>query len=251
MIKNVIEEFRKKRAILGQLRRALGGSEFHTVFQPIVALHSLSVVGFEALTRFHGEPNNPPDVWFRHAKQVGLYEELEYATLNMATSQIDLLPKDVYVSLNVTASSVAEGFTADLVCNLPPDRIVLEISEQELIGDYEKVAHTLKPFRERGVRLAVDDVGAGYASLWHVLKMEPDIIKLDAKFVIGIDRNTSKRKLVSSILDYANFVGATLVTEGIETRFELDVLRDLGVDHGQGYFLGKPGPVTLYSNCVT
>jgi len=243
MIIGIVVDMLERKAIAKRLRNVVRHSQFSAVFQPIVDVNSMRPVGFEALTRFHVEPYRPPNEWFSDAKRVGVYSELEFSVHQKAVEQIALLPTDTYVSVNVTEGSLLKREVCALAFGINPARVVLELSEQEIVADYEAVKNALKPLRQMGVRLAVDDAGAGYASFWHILKLEPEIIKIDAKFVQNVDKHSAQKKFVGSMLDYANHVGSIVVAEGVETEEELSTLKDIGINYVQGYLCGKPRPV--------
>ena len=122
-------------------------------------------------------------------------------------------------------------------------RVVVELTEHHVIEDYDLVIGTMNDLRVRGARLAVDDTGAGFASLKHILKLAPDVIKLDLHLVRDIDSDPAKRALTAALVRFAADIGALVTAEGIESSAELDTLRDLGVEYGQGYYLGRPGPI--------
>jgi EAL domain-containing protein (putative c-di-GMP-specific phosphodiesterase class I) len=139
--------------------------------------------------------------------------------------------------------SVAEtpAFLEAVAHNFDPARLVIEITEHAPVDDYRQLAGALRPLRNAGARLAIDDAGAGFASLRHVLRLSPDFIKLDLSLVHHIDADPVRRALATSLITFAGEVGATIVAEGIETRFELETLVALGVRYGQGFHLGRPG----------
>ena len=112
------------------------------------------------------------------------------------------------------------------------------------VKDYAELCRALRPLRERGVRLAVDDAGAGFASLNHILALNPDIIKLDVSLTGGIDHDSARQALASSLMAFAARIGATVVAEGIETLRELEALQILGIRYGQGFLLGAPRATT-------
>ena len=120
---------------------------------------------------------------------------------------------------------------------------MLEITEHVRVDDYGQLLDRLGRLRRAGIRLAVDDAGAGFASLHHILKLCPDIIKLDIVLTRDIDRDPIKRALASSLVSFSRDVGGTLIAEGIETAAELQTLVELGVPLGQGYHLGYPSPL--------
>ena len=134
---------------------------------------------------------------------------------------------------------VAPGFV-DLLMARPAERVVLEITEHAHVADYDQILATLAPLRARGVRLAVDDAGAGYSSLQHILQLQPDIIKIDRELIDHVDQDKYKQAIVSKLIDLAKQLQIDVVAEGIERQGELDFLTDHGVDYVQGYLLGRP-----------
>jgi EAL domain-containing protein (putative c-di-GMP-specific phosphodiesterase class I) len=122
-------------------------------------------------------------------------------------------------------------------------RIVMELTEQVKVDDYPRLSSALTELRLMGVRLAIDDTGAGFASLAHILKLGPDIIKLDRELTCGIDHDPVRRALAAALVTFAAHTGADIIAEGIETAAELEVLQGLGIRYGQGYFLGRPTSV--------
>jgi EAL domain-containing protein (putative c-di-GMP-specific phosphodiesterase class I) len=215
------------------------------VYQPFVTLADRLIVGGEALARFAGTPYRPPNEWFDEAESVGRLSVLELSALARAVSRLDELPPEAFLSLNISARTAVTPECAELLAALPADRIVLEITEHSQVDDYDRLAACLRPFGDRGGRLAVDDAGAGFAGLQHILRLRPHIIKLDIALTSGIDRDPARRALASSLVQFAHEINATLIAEGIETAEELAVLRDLGVRWGQGYHLARPADLPL------
>ena len=208
--------------------------------QPILDLSAQRQVGSEALARFAPEPVRRPDVWFAEASEVGLRLELELAAVRAATACLSLVPDDRYLAINVSPSTVrSPGFNL-LFSGVPPGRIVLEVTEHAPVDDYESLAAALAAFRGAGGRLAVDDAGAGFASLRHILRLDPDFIKLDGTLTQGIDGHPGQRALANALISFASEIGASIIAEGIETEADLAALRALGVPFGQGYLLGRP-----------
>jgi len=241
---NVLEEREaeedKKRAIRRGVQKVLDERLFSTLFQPIVDISSMRTIGFEALTRFSSAPNRSPNEWIADATSVGLQETLELALLKSALQQLKDLPPDVYLSLNVAPNTLLKGSIPELFSGYPLQRLVLEITEQDSISDYEKIEAELAPLRARGMRLAVDDAGAGYASFRHILKLKPDIIKLDYSLIKGIDTDLASKTLATAIVSFGKSTGSEILAEGVETEAELDTLRGLGIERVQGFLLGRP-----------
>jgi EAL domain-containing protein (putative c-di-GMP-specific phosphodiesterase class I) len=215
------------------------------VVQPIVDLSSGAVVGGEALSRFSGQPAQGPDTWFADAADVGMGTELELAAVRSALEVLTLTPQDRYLSVNVSPATATSSAFFELLADAEAlsRQLVLELTEHEGVSDYAALRTALAPLRARGVRLAVDDAGAGYASLSHILNLRPDIVKLDISLVRDIHEDPARRALVAGLLTFAQEIGACLVAEGIETAHELAALRAVGVTHGQGYYLGCPAPL--------
>jgi EAL domain-containing protein (putative c-di-GMP-specific phosphodiesterase class I) len=140
---------------------------------------------------------------------------------------------------------------------LPPalaKRLVLEINEHETFAEYERLVTALEPLRRTGVRMAIDDAGAGYSTFRHIVRLVPDVIKLDLRLTRDIDHDPARRALASALIRYAHEARADVVAEGVETRAELDTLRGLGITKAQGYYFGRPvslgGAVELASRPI-
>lgn len=222
------------------VRESLDPSAFTPFFQPIVALDTRLVAGYEALTRF--SPSNGdlmgPIVAFAAAARVGLGLELEIVTLRAALAAAKALPPEAFVSLNVSPELMLSGRLAELLAGEKRE-VVLEITEHVAISDYVVLRRSLIGLGTR-VRLAVDDAGAGFASFRHILELAPDFVKLDIDLVRGIDTDPARQALVAGMTHFATDRGLHLIAEGIETKAELATLRSLGLELGQGYLLGRP-----------
>ena len=210
------------------------------VYQPIVAMASGRVVGFEALSRF-GDAR-PPDVWFADAARVGLDRELELSAIENALRHFDLLPSTSYISVNVSPTTLVDPRLRVVIARYEPCRTVVELTEHVSCDDYETVGRVIADLRDQGVRVAVDDTGSGYASLRHIVDLRPDIIKIDRSLVRGVDLDPARRSLMVALVAFARDVDATLIAEGVECADEARVLRTWGVQFGQGWLYGKPGP---------
>jgi len=210
------------------------------VLQPICALDGCVVVGAEALARFRGPPKRSPDRWFAEASDVGLRTELELAAVRTALRRLPDLAAPIYLSINVSPTTVCSAAFKRLFTSTASDRIVIEITEHAQVADYDRLNANLASIRKLGVRLAIDDAGAGFASLRHILRLEPDFIKLDIALIAGIAEDTSQQALAAGLISFSDKIGATLVAEGIERPEEVAALRALGVRYGQGFYLGRP-----------
>jgi EAL domain-containing protein (putative c-di-GMP-specific phosphodiesterase class I) len=230
------------RRTMGQTRHVIQAvirqSAFRPVFQPIVDLERNETIGYEGLTRF--ADGRAPDLVFAQAEAAGLGLELELATLARILRAAGGLPADALLSVNVSPELILSG---RLAAALPSwrDRLILEVTEHVEINDYPAVRAAVEAIGM--VRLAVDDAGAGFASLRHVLELQPQFMKLDISLVRGIEGDPARQGLVAGMVYFAVLTDRTLIAEGIETKDELETLRMLGVDLGQGYLLGRPGPL--------
>lgn len=210
------------------------------VFQPLVALATGQVSGYEALSRFRQPPQRRPDEWFLLAQRVGLGGALEAHAIKLALETPNR-PAGTYLSINLSPSTIS---TPEVQAVLPADLtgLVIEVTEHELAADTGVLQSELAVLRERGARIAVDDAGAGYAGLQQLMRVQPDLIKLDRSLVQNLDADPAKQALVDSFVRFGRRTGAQVVAEGIETEEELRTLADLDVNYGQGYFLSKPAP---------
>ncbi len=220
------------------------------VFQPIVDLSTGRPLGAEALARFDVVPIRPPNEWFADAAEAGVALHLELAAIRKAIAQAHLLPPDSFLSVNVSPPTLRSPAFADLLRQGSPRPVVVELTEHEYIDDYRPTVDAMGILRQMGVRLAVDDAGSGFASLHHILKLQPDFIKLDLLLVSGIDGDAARRSLAGALVRFSAETDAVLIAEGIETAEELDTLRQLGVRYGQGYHLGRPDHLPLPQEAV-
>lgn len=224
---------------------------FRCVYQPIWNLVEGVPAGFEALCRFDGEPYRAPDIWFNEAADCGMGEELELAVIAQAVKAFDDLPENCYVSINVSPGTVLSGGLAKTIGHLPLNRLVIEITEHAVVVDYQGLDEALAPLRNAGARLAVDDAGAGYSSLKHIVMLKPEIIKLDMSLTRSIDSDQALRALANALIHFSRETGAAIVAEGIETEGEHKMLKMLGVYGGQGYHLGRPGDLSSVLDLIS
>nr|WP_298132640.1 EAL domain-containing protein [uncultured Pseudoxanthomonas sp.] len=212
----------------------------HIVYQPIYRSSTRRIVGVECLARFHLEPRRTPDVWFAEAREIGLGVRLELNAILSALDGLRGIAGDFYVALNVSPQTLISGGIDGYIDDIDPRRVVLEVTEHSLVDDYGLLNERLGPLRDAGVRIAVDDAGAGYASMRHVLAIHPDIIKLDLSLTRGIDSDSPRRALAAALIEFARQTQSRVVAEGVESASELAALQALGVDDVQGYHLARP-----------
>jgi diguanylate cyclase (GGDEF)-like protein len=225
-----------------QVRRVLADPEALTpVFQPIVELATGRIGGYEALTRFlRAEPLRAPDEWFAQARRCGLGAALEARAIEVALA-VPGRPAGVFLSLNVSPGGLV---SPEVAAVLPEDLtdIVIELTEDELFDSNQALDGALADLRARGARIAVDDAGAGYAGLQQVIRVKPEILKLDRSLIRGIHADRSRSALMEALSRFAVSTGAAVCGEGIEELEELRTLVRFDVTYGQGYALARPGP---------
>lgn len=232
---------RRDRIVAATQAAIAGGVDL--VFQPICDLRTRAVTGYEVLSRFRGEHRRTPDVWFAEAAEVGMGIALECAVIARAVAALAQVPEGLYLSVNASPATVQSGAFADAVKGADLSRLVLEVTEQAVCEDHAQMNFALDGLRDGGLRVAVDDAGAGYAGLQQILMLRPDIIKLDMSLTRDVDRDPARASLAQALASFAARTEAIIVAEGIEREEELAVLRDLGIARGQGWLLGRPGPL--------
>lgn len=234
-------EQEQRHALRGEIDRFLAGEGVTMVYQPIMELRSRQIVGWEALARFHSLPLRPPNEWFAEAVELELGVQLELMAIRSAMRSLPDVPEGAYLSVNCSPrAAVSPELGTTLGAHAP--RMVVEITEHEAIEDYSALATALEELRTLGVRIAIDDAGAGFASLRHTLLLRPDIVKVDMSLTRDIDTDRAKRALTSALISFADEMGMAIIAEGIETQAELETLVSLGVPFGQGYYLAEPAP---------
>ena len=232
-----------------RISQILDRRDMAMVFQPIVDLASTRVAGVEALARFAASPARPPNEWFAEATSVGLGVDLELLAVGAALAELDRLPAEMFLSVNVSPVTALDPRLAAMLAPCP-GRIVVELTEHDAVSEYGDLIGALEGLRGVGSRLAVDDAGSGYSSLQHIVRLRPDLIKLDIELTRGIDGDPARRALAEALVTFATEIGALIVAEGIETAAELSALQRIGTAYGQGYHLGRPGPLPVPSATV-
>ena len=215
-------------------------------FQPILSLDTRRVVGYEALARFAPVPLQPPEAWFDLAARAGLTVELEALALRTALEVAGRQPPPTgtFVSLNVSPLLLGDARISSVLAasSVAPEGLVLELTERDPVADYGRLRTVLAPYRARGFRVAVDDAGAGYASLRHITELAPDFVKLDARLIRGLTGDQARQALLRAMATFVAEIGAALVAEGVEDLDDLDLLmsvrRPILV---QGYAVGRAG----------
>jgi EAL domain-containing protein (putative c-di-GMP-specific phosphodiesterase class I)/CheY-like chemotaxis protein len=246
--RKAVAEHDRRRTVIEQI---LDSDVMSMVFQPIIDLSTSQVVGAEALARFDCDPRQPPDHWFAEAALVGLGVELELAAVVAAISTLQELPDRLALSINASGTTAVSDAFVSVISPVASDRIVIELTEHARIEDYAAFDPAVAGLRRLGVRLAVDDAGAGYAGLQQILGLRPDVIKLDAALTRDIDSDPVRRALAASLVSFGEDTDAVIVAEGIETAEELSTLRSLGVPWGQGFLLARPTPLPAFLSSLS
>lgn len=223
----------------GFIRNLLTPGGVRSVFQPLVRIADGRAIGYEALSRAAADPACPPDRWLADADELGLRIEVELACLQ-AAAEHGRPPGGALLFVNVSPRVLLDPRFEPVRATLPAH--VIELTEHEPVEDYGQLLDALAPCLADGALLAIDDVGSGYASMAHVMRLAPAFMKIDRALIAGIDSNPQQRSLVSALVAFARSTHATAIAEGVETGAELEVLRELQVDVAQGYLLARPGP---------
>jgi EAL domain-containing protein (putative c-di-GMP-specific phosphodiesterase class I) len=239
----------RRRRVRGRIQALIDGFGLDVAFQPIVDLASGRVVGAEALARFRDPEGNaiPTERCFLDAHAVDLGVALELSVIRRALECEHVrLPEGRYLALNVSPAVLEHDDLAfEIAAHRTNRPLVVEITEHQPVEDYVALSASLDRLRALGVRVAVDDVGSGFASFRHVTRVNPDILKLDRTLVCGIDDDPVRQSLAAAIVSFASDVGAVVVSEGIESESELCCLKSLSVGCGQGFYLARPNLGTI------
>ncbi len=226
------------------VEQIVAARDFSLVFQPIFDLEDGSMLAAEALVRFSAWGSKTPQAVISLAHRVGLGVELEVAIVQAALAHLGELPPTALLSLNAGPSALVSGGITEALREGPAERVVVELTEQIRVHEHPQLAGTLQDLRATGARLAIDDTGAGFASLMHILRLAPDYIKLDGELISSIDVDPVRRSLAGSLMRFASESGSVTIAERIETPGELHALRELGVRYGQGFHLARPVPAS-------
>jgi EAL domain-containing protein (putative c-di-GMP-specific phosphodiesterase class I) len=228
------------------VQRVIDDDGLVIVHQPIADLNDGSIVGVEALARFNTDPPRSPEQWFRDAWAVGFGPDLELHAVRRALSTIEAIPAGAFLSVNISPQLPHHPEFAAVLAEAPLQRVVLELTEHSRLDDAAALRLQLGHLRQRGVRIAVDDAGAGFAGLNRILDLGPEFVKLDVSLVRYVDTDPRRAALTSSLVAFAAEIGSSIIAEGVEQQSQADVLRDLGVSLVQGYLIGRPkAPGTL------
>ena len=234
---------RQVAARAARVQKVLAGTGPRIELQPIFALQSGMVFGFEALSRFDPPSDRPPDEWFAEAVAAGLGTELEVRAIANAAALAHHLPPGVFMSVNVSSATLDSAELDQTLAPIACEHVVVEVPERAAVADYALLKSLFKRVRERGARVAIDDAGTGYAGLPQLVELVPEFIKLDRAITQRIDSDPVNRARAAGLVRFAADIGATLIAEGVETTQELSALEELGIEYAQGFLLGRPQPM--------
>jgi diguanylate cyclase (GGDEF)-like protein len=238
--------FRKK------FTKMIKGDDIDVLFQPVISLLNGDIFGYEVLMRGpEGEFEDPLKL-LDSARCVGNLWELELLCRSKALDAFSRFDMDRKIFLNVDPDVIhserfRSGFTRDLLSayGILPANVVFEVTERKSVSNVESFKQVIRHYKDQGYKIAIDDAGAGYSGLNLITDIHPHFIKLDMQLVRDIEKIGLKYALVKSFGEFCKVTGIKLVAEGVETEDELHALVDIGVDYAQGYFIQKPGRLTM------
>jgi EAL domain-containing protein (putative c-di-GMP-specific phosphodiesterase class I) len=226
------------------LERVLAEPELvRPVFQPIVDLDRGVACGYEMLARFVSPIKASPLAWLAEAEKRGLDTQLEAMLVDAGLDALGWLPDGCFLTINVSPRALgSEPVAALLAARESLEGVVIEVTEQAVVEDYEDLEYVLRSLRAAGAAIAVDDAGAGYASLHHIVELRPQFVKLDRSLVANLDRDATKLAVIESLATFSSRIDSWMVAEGVERAEEVDALQRLRVPLAQGFWLGMPAP---------
>jgi EAL domain-containing protein (putative c-di-GMP-specific phosphodiesterase class I) len=227
----------KRLETFGRIREVLERGGLGVAFRPIFDLDSLAIVGYETLPRF--EEGGSPERWFADADEIGLAADLERAAIQVSLAHLGDLPRSAYQWVSLSPRAMGSSTILDMLAEAPGDRTIVGLAPTGRDGESGLVEAT-HDLRARGLRIAFDHVGGEPTALSAIYRLQPEVLRLDAGTVRGIDADPPQRDVISFLVRLGSEVGAVILAEGIETRETLNLLRDLGVAYGQGYALAPP-----------
>ncbi|MGE5952439.1 MAG: EAL domain-containing protein, partial [Qipengyuania vulgaris] len=225
-----------------RITKLIGDRAMQIHQQPIHSIKTGKPVGLECLARFPDAMMRGPDKWFEEAAEIGRGLELELLAVECALDSLKHVPNDVYVSVNASPDTIMSGALHQVLERAGKKNLVVEVTEHQEVGDYAALKKALQPI-SKYARIAIDDVGSGYAGLRHLVDLGPDMLKLDMTLTRDIHQDLARCALVGAMVRFAEAIGSKLIAEGVEYAEEAEVLTKLGVEYGQGFYYAKPMPV--------
>ena len=248
-IERTLETSERKNVLEKTIKQLINDGMLQIVQQPIVDIVTSKPVGVECLARFPDAELRGPDKWFNDASEIGLCVELEMLAVRCALATVPHIPGDAYVSINASPQTILSGALEQALDGYSGRKLVIELTEHERVDDFAALKTSLKRIASNAL-IAIDDVGAGYAGMRHLVDLEPDILKLDMSLTRDIHNDVARQALTTAMVHFAKEIGSKLVAEGVECEEEREVLASLGVDFGQGYLFARPMPVAVTSQYI-
>ncbi|MBX7540788.1 sensor domain-containing phosphodiesterase [Qipengyuania sphaerica] len=238
---NLDHDYRFQR-IDKRITKLIGDRAMQIHQQPIHSIKTGKPVGVECLARFPDAMMRGPDKWFEEAAEIGRGLELELLAVECALDSLKHVPSGFYVSVNASPETIISGALHQVLERAGKKNLVVEVTEHQQVDDYPALKKALKPI-SKYARIAIDDVGSGYAGLRHLVDLAPDMLKLDMALTRDIHQDLARCALVGAMVRFAEAIGSKLIAEGVEHAEEAEVLKKLGVEYGQGFYYAKPMPV--------
>ncbi|MTD17496.1 EAL domain-containing protein [Nakamurella sp. YIM 132087] len=224
---------------LETVHRVIADGQLQIALQPIFGPSAAAPVAFEALARFPSSGWST-EQWFIVANRIGAGVDLELAALAQALHAFKSIHAAAYLTVNLSPGALDDPRLPSLLVGHPCGRLIIEVTEHEQVDDYPRLRRNLAALRRRGVKVAVDDAGSGYAGMRHLVELAPDLIKMDFHLTHNIDRDPARQAMATALVAFAASTGAALLAEGVETADELQAVRELGIPYVQGFLLGLP-----------
>lgn len=258
--KSMFDKASERFLLSGDMQRGLEREEFFLEYQPVVRLDDMRLAGFEALVRWNHPERRliKPSVFIPLAEESGVITSLGAWVMDhacMRAVELGNLPDKPFMSFNVSVHQLRQIDLANQLqaCieryDLSPEQLKVEITESGLMDDVELSMRVMRSIRELGVRLQIDDFGTGYSSMRYLQRIPAQSLKVDQSFVATMEESAESLAIIRTIVDLARSLGLTVVVEGVETRGQLDLLRDMGCEYAQGYFMDRPLPLERAMRC--
>ena len=237
---------RERTTLENDLRKAIEDGDIIPYFQPVMNLSAGAIIGFEALARWPHATRGliPPDTFIPIAEDLGIIDQITNSMLRLACTAAREWPPSIWLAVNVSPTQLNDPWLASRILGIltetgfPAARLVMEVTENAVIDDMMKAQNVFASLQNAGVRVALDDFGKGYSSLYHLRELKFDQLKIDRSFVQSMG-SAESAKIVSAVAGLGRAMGMPVTAEGVETQAEADALRTLGCEHAQGFLFGK------------
>ncbi|WP_254391784.1 EAL domain-containing protein [Terribacillus sp. DMT04] len=246
------------RILYPQFTEIIHQQAFHSYVQPIISIENEKVYGYEHLLRTD-KPEVSPAALFTFASEAGLTSMLDQRARQTAVKKRaeERIAKGIKSFINFLPSTIynpdfclRQTFQAVDKYHIDPSDLVFEVVETEKVDDVARLKRIFKRYKHEGMLVALDDVGAGYATLDLFKELEPDFVKIDRAYISYCDRDVEKQEFLYKVIEVARELGTNVLAEGIERQEELDYCKQIGIDLAQGYFIGKPNPKPISNDSL-